>query len=122
MSKVTLPEDVAHALECMKSASSSTKRLVEIMMEGGISPNSNTLKRYSEDNFENLLNALIKGYEIEPKEYAEIRKYYNNMVDFRDKAGYQQHKPDADYFHGVEVGVKGTLALLNKTVNGVNDQ
>lgn len=122
MTKTVLPEDVAHALECVKSTSCSTKRLIEIMMNGGVAPNSNILKRYSENNFENLLNALVNGYEVEPKEYTEIRKYFNNVINSRDKEGYQVHKPNADYFHGVEIGIQSTLSMLSKVVNGVNDK
>ncbi|MEH6941618.1 hypothetical protein [Bacillus sp. JJ722] len=114
--KVTLPADVAQALEsALDNWCGNKERLLSVHAMpsdwlGGLEP-LNTLDMIT------LASALINGYEIEKTPEEKVSYYYKFLIAKKEDPRYYG---DWKYNTGAVDAIKETLNLLDIKIEGVN--
>jgi hypothetical protein len=114
VARVTLPREVAEAIEDLRKDHYDNRALIDEIYEGAARP---VLQAYAETNFDTLLNALVNGYEIEKSPEDKVREYYETSVSLRSN---MIEALDRQYQSGVIHGILKTLDLLDIKIPGVN--
>jgi Protein of unknown function (DUF1642) len=115
VTRVTLPREVAEAIEDLRKDHYDNRALIDEIYEGAARP---VLQAYAEANFDTLLNALVNGYEIEKSPEDKVREYYEEIREvFKSTI---DGSYDEEYLRGIMHGVVKTLNLLGIKVPGVN--
>lgn len=111
--KITLPRDVSESIERLRSKGHTDAHIVHDI-ERGIS--SEVLNEYFYDKAspDDLMRALVIGYEVERTSEERLRDYY----DFLVKAPYGS----LNNSYQKAMVVKETLDILGITVEGINDK
>jgi hypothetical protein len=117
MGTVKLPPDVDEAIQEFRRCEETTADIIIAIFNGADSKAAFTLRKFSEDagRFEDLLKALVNGYEVEQSPEDKVRELYG-----RYKNCDHQEKAKAEYCRGVCNGIIDTLNALNIKVEGVN--
>lgn len=114
VARVTLPREVAEALDSLRRQGGGNYEIVAAFIKRRKEiPEIKTLADAFELNkisFDDILNALVNGYEIEKSPEDKVREYYEFVRrSIRD-----------DYSDGILDGIEKTLDLLEIKVPGVN--
>jgi len=121
MNKVTLPKEVAEAIEGLRRLGKSNCDIISSVIGRIYGKNSKVVRDYAEcsnDNFEDILSALVNGYEIERTPEEKLREYYEGLKSSEDSleiAGYS-----GSQFRQGWQSVENTLDILGITIEGIN--
>jgi hypothetical protein len=119
--KVKLPKDVAETIEIIRKANKHPIRSTMdfIYCEGedwDFHEPSITLKKYCEmdrsQRIENIVVALVNGYEIEPSPEEKVKAYYDEQSNVFSKD--QLRQDNTPY------AIRKVLNLLGIEIEGVN--
>jgi Protein of unknown function (DUF1642) len=114
MSKVTVPREVAEAIEYFKAEEYENRDILIRVEEGTFNESYenhvDALQKYSTANYNDLLLALVNGYNVEKTPEEEIRGYYAEVIDLYTH----------DYSNGLQVGIVYVLDKLGIKIEGVN--
>jgi hypothetical protein len=118
MEKVILSKEIADALNDVSNFYSPVEIIAEIVKDIGCSAYgtkmSTLVKMYHSGtlDIDELMNALVNGYEIEKTPEEKIKEYYDSHL----------HRGFGNsYSNGVLTSVNVVLNFLNKTIEGIND-
>ena len=115
MEKVKLPHEVAKAIEKLRSMDFKiTNRDIITAFCNHIHDGYPALVDYAESNFNDLLLALVNGYDVEDSPEDKVIVLYNRF--FNSGA----NEKDEAYASGAIAGIKLTLEALGKNIKGVN--
>jgi hypothetical protein len=122
VARVTLPLKVAEALDSLRRQGGGNYEIVAAFIKRRKEiPEIKTLADAFELNkisFDDILNALVNGYEIEKSPEDKVREYYEEMREvFKSTV---DGSYDEEYLRGIIHGVVKTLNLLDIKVPGVN--
>jgi hypothetical protein len=82
--KVTIPREVAEAIEYWRSQGMSDASIVATAVtNGGVNKHSRALVNFVLERAGNsgiLMRALLNGYEVEQSPEERVREYYDNML------------------------------------------
>ncbi len=121
--KVVLPKEVAEALKDFIDAGFSKWQIVNVVDEpgdytriiqkDGLHDQSRTLKTYMVNGHsEELLSALVNGYEVEQSPEDKLRQRYEEL----GKASVH----DLDDVSHIRYGIEEALDILGITIEGIN--
>jgi hypothetical protein len=114
MNKVTLPKEVAEAIDGLLRLGRSKRDIISASTGGIVGERSAQIKMFVDDspeNFEVLMSALVNGYEVEQTPEEKVREYY----DFLRSASTWNED------HAGKVrAIEKTLDLLGIKISGVN--
>ncbi|UKS30219.1 hypothetical protein LOZ80_15265 [Paenibacillus sp. HWE-109] len=123
--RVTLPNEVADAIETFRAGSLNNAQIIELAVRGGMGPSALTLRRYVTEeggtNFDTLISALINDYDrdltAEQRVHAEIRRMYT------DKCYTAEHgllTAQREFDRGFVAGARFVIDTLGIKIEGVN--
>jgi DNA integrity scanning protein DisA with diadenylate cyclase activity len=122
--KIVLPKNVATALaHYVNLADSKHEAFTDILSLGYEAERSELILRHFEHDFDELMEALICGYEVEKSPEEKVRDYYEYVKSERETLqgysteGLRQH---ADRYRSAELAIRNTLDLLGIKIAGVN--
>jgi DNA integrity scanning protein DisA with diadenylate cyclase activity len=117
-SKITVPQAVANAIaHYVTLADSKTQAFTDILSLGYEAEKSELILRHFAHDFDELMEALICGYEVaEPTPEEKVAEYY---AQYRDKY-LEAETGEGDHYYAVRIGVRDTLDLLGIQIKGVN--
>lgn len=111
MEKVKLPKKVAVAIEWQrKSVSPTNYDIIKYAITGG---GNLEIRDFAEDNFDELLEALVNGYEVQQTPEDKVREYYEKQYTMRND--YEKPAQDQSY-----IAIETVLELLGIKISGVN--
>ena len=118
-SKIVVPKQVADAIaHYVALADSKTEALTDILRFGYEAANSEIILRHFEHDYDELMEALICGYEVEKTPEEKVAEYYADSAKlYRDSA----FEDDRRFYLGKMLGVKSTLDKLGIRIEWVND-
>jgi hypothetical protein len=118
MNKVTLPREVAQSIEAIIGRGGEDKDIIAYAMDRFAIEDASVIFRYAQENFNDLMSALVNGYTIEQTPEEKVREYYEGLIDTStDVRNYSADRELARY----EIsGVKQTLDLLGIPIEGIN--
>jgi hypothetical protein len=113
MNKVTLPQAVAEAIEDLRALGFRNRDILDVISEGtgneSLRHTVAAIADYANDQFDDLLHALVAGYTVERTPEEEIRSYFEGLEERVD-----------DYSDGLHDGIKYVLDQLDIKIEGVN--
>jgi hypothetical protein len=115
--KITVPKEVAAAIRFFTDlADSKSEAFTDILSMGFEGTNSEIILRHFDGNHDELMEALICGYDVEQTPEEKIRDYYDlNKRHYDDLGEYEN-----EYYGGVLDGVESVLDYLGIKIEGVN--
>lgn len=119
MNKVTIPREVAEAIEELRNAGMSNWAIIAIANDPSefdekcLGEYSTTLSRFKERD--KLLVALVNGYEIEQTPEERLRDIFIDAANERLSAG-----SDGEYYVGMMDGIRTALNTLGIKIVGIN--
>jgi hypothetical protein len=124
MEKVSLPKEIADALDGVKQFYKSNADIIADIIESRVplipcGEHLLPLIKYSRKDAGNadiLMSALINGYEIEQTPEERLHQYYEKLKMFTESTSFA---PVGSYFSEME-GIKNTLDILGIKIEGVN--
>lgn len=106
---ITLPKDVAAAIAHYVSlADSKSEAFTDILSMGYEGWRANTILRHFEGNHDELMEALICGYQVAKTPEEQVREMYAKLDD------------EGEYTVGVKDGIIDTLNTLGIKIAGIN--
>jgi hypothetical protein len=78
------------------------------------------LRDYASDNFVDILQALVNGYEVEETPEDKVRDYIDHLKSTRDRIDLAPERCRSAEYSGRIDSVLQTLSLLNIKIEGVN--
>jgi hypothetical protein len=115
--KITVPKEVADAIAYFVDlADTKTEAFTDILSMGYEGTHSEIILCYFAGNNDELMEALICGYEVEASPEDNLRKYYEEAQYKRLSGAYTQ----TSYGRGVTDGIERTLEYLGMKVEGIN--
>jgi DNA integrity scanning protein DisA with diadenylate cyclase activity len=116
-SKITVPSNVANAIaHYVALADSKHEAFTDILSLGYEAEKSELILRHFAHDFDELMEALICGYEVEKTPEDLVREYYIATKKRYDEAS----EIESDFYYGVKKGIEYTLGLLGIKIEGVN--
>ena len=117
MNKVTIPREVAEAIEYAKSVHTSLTNILNDVFNCGGSEDSKILPlvEYFGGNEELLMSALVNGYEIEQTPEERLRDIFIGAANDRLSA-----RSDGEYYVGMMDGIRTALNTLGIKIVGIN--
>jgi hypothetical protein len=110
--KITVPPSVATAIaHYVTLADTKSEAFTDILSMGFEGGRSEIILRHFDGNHDELMEALICGYEVEGSQENMIREYYDGLLEYAPN----------EYTQGTVAGVLDTLNILGIKVAGVND-
>lgn len=123
MEKVTLPKEVAEAIDRLRASGKSNMQIVADTLCGSVYPETDNFiirKFLQKDglNDQLILSALVNGYTIARTPEERIRDYYDEIMKLWEKNDdvFQQ-----GYYEGSYDAINTVLGILSITIEGVND-
>jgi hypothetical protein len=114
VSKIVLPSAVAEAIRYYTDlADTKSEAFTDILSMGFEGERSEIILRHFDGNHDELMEALICGYEVEKSPEEQVREYYETHCRFKTLTPHQA---------GIAVGICATLKRLGITIEGVNAQ
>jgi hypothetical protein len=119
-SKIVLPKNVAAAIaHYVNLADTKTEALTDILSMGYEAERSEIILRHFDGNHDELMQALICGYEVEKSPEDKIRAYWKEiMTGWEDRHG---NKDWERYYEGSHDALITVLGILGHRIDGVND-
>jgi DNA integrity scanning protein DisA with diadenylate cyclase activity len=122
-SKIVLPKEVAAAIAHYVSlADTKTEALTDILSMGYEATRSEIILRHFDGNQDELMQALICGYEVEKSPEEKVREFYTEIQENRETLrgyiGFDSRAMERYIVMGITV--KKTLDLLGIKIDGVN--
>jgi hypothetical protein len=122
--KVLLPEEVAEAIEELRKEGCTSFNIMRQAHGAMFDGPRMTLKCWAfsgtgKGSSNELMSALVNGYEIEKAPEEMVREYYERVVQYRDLATGWLNSPFIMYERELKA-VKHTLDLLGIKIDGVN--
>jgi DNA integrity scanning protein DisA with diadenylate cyclase activity len=115
--KITVPANVANAIaHYVALADTKTEALQDILRLGYEAERSEIILRHFEHDYDELMEALICGYEVEKTPEDLVRQYYERVT------GVNEFPINVDYLEGQRFAIVQTLDLLGIKIAGVNAQ
>jgi DNA integrity scanning protein DisA with diadenylate cyclase activity len=116
-SKITVPANVANAItHYVALADSKHEAFTDIISLGYEAEKSELILRHFAHDFDELMEALICGYEVEGAPEKKVADYF-----FKTNEAYHNcDDEESDHFYGVREGITNTLDLLDIKITGVN--
>jgi DNA integrity scanning protein DisA with diadenylate cyclase activity len=116
--KIIVPKQVANAIaHYVALADTKTEALQDILRLGYEAERSEIILRHFEHDYDELMEALICGYEVEKTPEEKVREYY----DYLEKCyNGNLHNKEASKYHLALVTVRRTLNDLGIKISGVN--
>lgn len=122
--KVTVPSNVATAIaHYVNLADTKTEALTDILSLGYEAEKSESILRHFDGNHDELMQALICGYEVEQTPEEKVREYYEYVKSERESIqGYStlEIRQQSAKYRTTELAIKNTLDLLGIKIAGVN--
>jgi hypothetical protein len=115
VARVTLPREVAEAIEEAKEQYESNTAIFDDARSGILE----TLYYHFEYNFDELMSALVNGYEIEKSPEDKVREYYEGLIETKQDLSNDDYTRELAAYEAS--GVSKTLNLLGIKIEGVND-
>lgn len=112
MNKVTIPREVAEAIEELRNAGLSNWAIIAIANDPS-GEYSTTLSRFKERD--KLLAALVNGYEIEQTPEERLREIFIDVANERLSAS-----SDGVYYIGMMDGIRTAINILGIKIVGIN--
>jgi hypothetical protein len=110
--KIKVPKGVAEAIDIfVQLADSKHQAFTDILSLGYETIGSEIILRHFDSDYDELMEALICGYQGEETPEEKISKYYN----------YLYFSGQDEYTQGTLDGVLETLNLLEIKIRGVNE-
>lgn len=113
--KVILPRDVAKAIEAIIGRGGEDKDIIAYAMDRYTVKDASVIFHYAQENFHDIMSALVNGYTVEQTPEEKVREYYDEQERLADEAAY-----DGDYNAGQAYAIEHTLNLLGITIEGIN--
>jgi hypothetical protein len=111
--KITVPPSVATAIaHYVTLADTKTEAFTDILSMGFEGARSEIILRHFDGNHDELMEALICGYEVEKSPENELRKFFEQQKYFAN-SGFQSSK-------GAITAIEYTLDTLGIKIAGVN--
>lgn len=126
MSKVTLPKEVAEAIEIIKGCGWSNYYIVAstdkpLKDSRPCYEEIEVIRRWAvEGNSDKLLEALVNGYEVEKFPEDKLREYIESNRTWIDRPE-DYAISERQRYVGRNQGVMMTLSILGITIEGIND-
>lgn len=132
--KVTLPRDVAEAIEKLREygweqanllnagefINIDRPTLAEIGGEHIGFPIAEWLSNDFHANYPNYVSALVNGYTIEQSPEEKLREYYDNLVNRANEIIAEGRAVGAILPSAERVGIERTLDMLGIQIEGIN--
>lgn len=115
--KVTLPREVAEAIESLRNRGASDQDIVAYGIERYTIVDAGIIYNYGQEHFRELMSALVNGYEIEKSPEERLREYLSEMERYRVNA---DSKPYYQYCRGRTEGALVALNILGIQIEGIN--
>jgi DNA integrity scanning protein DisA with diadenylate cyclase activity len=110
-SKITVPQAVANAIaHYVALADSKHEAFQDILSLGYEAEKSELILRHFEHDFDELMEALICGYEVEKTPEERIRDYYKD----------RRHSQEGSIASYQAESIEKTLNILGINIEGVN--
>jgi len=110
-SKITLPKEVAEAIRHYTDlADTKSEAFTDILSMGFEGTRSEIIMRHFDGNHDELMEALICGYEVEYNPEDKMREYFDKILGYTSD----------EYTQGTVAGILDTLDLLGIKIAGVN--
>jgi hypothetical protein len=107
-SKIVLPKNVAEAIRHYTDlADTKTEAFTDILSLGYEAERSELILRYFDGNYDELMEALICGYEVEVTPEDKVREFYRNYV--------------AEGLHSEAAAIRVAFIKYGVKIDGVND-
>lgn len=132
--KVTLPRDVAEAIEKLREygweqanllnagefINIDRPTLAEIGGEHVGFPIAEWLSKDFHANYPNYVSALVNGYEVEQPPEEQLREYYDNLITSTNEMITEGRTVGSMLPSAERVGIERTLAILGIQIEGIN--
>jgi DNA integrity scanning protein DisA with diadenylate cyclase activity len=121
--KIIVPKQVANAIaHYVALADTKTEALQDILRLGYEAERSEIILRYFEHDYDELMEALICGYEVEKSPEEKVREFYEHVKSEREALSYYAPEYYRNYekFWTMERTIKMTLNRLGIYIDGVN--
>jgi DNA integrity scanning protein DisA with diadenylate cyclase activity len=122
--KIVLPKNVAEAIRHYTDlADTKTEAFTDILSLGYEAAQSEIILRHFDHDYDELMEALICGYEVEKTPEEKVREYFAQVKSLRESLlGYStvEIMRQADRYRVMERAIKDTLDLLGIKIEGVN--
>jgi hypothetical protein len=116
--KITVPANVANAIaHYVNLADNKTQAFTDILSLGYEAERSEIILRHFDQDYDELMQALICGYEVEKSPEDLVRDFYNATKMRLDEVS----ELEADYYYGIKKGIEYTLGFLGIKITEVND-
>ena len=107
--KVKLPHDVAKAIETLRGRDFIiTNHDIIYAFAASKSDEYPALIEYASEHFDDLLKALVNGYEVEETPEEKVKKLFEKYI------------PGTDKNYGYRLGVCACLNALDIKIEGIN--
>lgn len=117
VARVTLPREVAEAIEYFRKKGYSNSRIMNIALTGGVGAEEITLVGFEDKD--TLMSALVNGYEIEKSPEDKVREYYDSVLNRLYTEGLDDQERRS-VLESEACGILRTLDLLEIKIPGVN--
>jgi DNA integrity scanning protein DisA with diadenylate cyclase activity len=119
--KITVPKEVAAAIRFFTDlADSKSEAFTDILSMGFEGTNSEIILRHFDGNHDELMEALICGYEVEKTPEEKVRQFYTEVKQNRESFSSLASTHMLDKYYAMEYAIKETLNLLGIKIEGVN--
>jgi hypothetical protein len=118
-SKIVVPSAVAEAIRHYTDlADSKSQAFTDILSLGYEATQSEIILRHFDHDYDELMEALICGYEVEKSPEDKVREYYGELyvIASNSDPGDRQYRAECQ-----SEAVQNTLDLLGITIAGIND-
>jgi DNA integrity scanning protein DisA with diadenylate cyclase activity len=123
-SKIVLPKNVAEAIRHYTDlADTKTEAFTDILSLGYEAERSEIILRHFDHDYDELMEALICGYEVEKSPEEKVAEYYEYVKSERESLqdySTLEIRQQSEKYRTTELAIKNTLDLLGITVAGVN--
>jgi DNA integrity scanning protein DisA with diadenylate cyclase activity len=122
--KIVVPSAVAEAIRHYTDlADTKTEAFTDILSLGYEAERSEIILRHFDHDYDELMEALICGYEVEKSPEEKVREYYEYVKSERESLqGYStlEIRQQSAKYRTTELAIENTLDLLGIKIAGVN--
>jgi hypothetical protein len=117
-SKIVVPSAVAEAIRHYTDlADSKTEAFTDILSMGYEAERSEIILRHFDGNHDELMEALICGYEVEKTPEENVREYWKGVMT---RWSLDNNDPMERYYEGSHDAIITVLGILGIKIPGVN--
>lgn len=120
MEKVTVPKEVAEAIEGLRDQGTTISNIFRMVEHGVFVEEVHPITKHFRNDLDELMRALVIGYQVEQTPEEKLREYYDNIKRLSEKA-----HAEADHDYESEMlsemlGIKTTVDILGISIEGIN--